>query len=130
MFLTMLNDDERRAFALLAEKMIQADGIVVGREESALASLLAEMGVTDADRQESSIEDLAAAFSSRRSKVVAALELIGLGYSDTSFSVSERSLVTELAQHMGLSKDDLEGLESWVKKHVELIRSALALMRE
>jgi len=129
MFLTMLNQDERRAFALLAERMIQADGIVVGREESSLASLLAEMGVTEAERHDQSVEDLAAVFGGRRSKTVAVLELIGLGYSDTNFSISERSLVSEVAHHMGLTEAQLAGLEQWVQRHVDLIRDAMALMR-
>ncbi len=131
MFLTLLNDEEKRAFALLAEKMIAGEGIVVGRETTTLAAYKAEMGLeARPESEERGVEDLAAAFGSRRSKVVALLELIGLGYSDTSFSVTERSLVSALARAMEIEADTLVDLEAWVQQHVRLIRQAMELLRE
>lgn len=131
MFLMLLDDDEKRAFALLAEKMIAVDGIVVGREITTLAAYKAEMGVeSSAESGEQSVEELAAVFGSRRSKVVALLELIGLGYSDTSFSVTERSLVFAVARAMDIEANTLVELEAWVQQHVRLIRQAMELLRE
>ena len=130
MYLNLLDDDEKRAFAELAEKMIEADGLVIGREAAALAALKAEMGMSEAEGSGRSADDLAGVFKSRRSKVAALLELIGLGYSDTSFSVSEESLVNTVANQMAISPDDLHEIEDWVKDHFSLIRRALILMRE
>lgn len=130
MFLNMLSDDEKRAFALLAEKMIEADGIVVGSEAAALASLEGEMGISRDDAARRPVEELAAVFETKRSRAVAMLELIGLGYSDTSFCVNEQSIITSAATAMGISADELTTLESWVKKYVELVREAMVLIRE
>jgi uncharacterized tellurite resistance protein B-like protein len=131
MFLNLLSNDEKRAFAVLAAKMIEADGIVIDREAAALSALRAEMGMTEKSGSgDATVDDLAAVFSSRRSKVAALLELIGLGYSDTDFSVTESSLVAKTAASMGLSEYDVSRLEGWVRKHVALIRQALVLMRE
>ena len=130
MYLNLLDDDEKRAFAELAEKMIEADGLVIGREAAALAALKAEMGMSDAGGGDHTPDELAGVFKSRRSKVAALLELIGLGYSDTSFSVSEESLVNTVANQMAVSPDDLHQIEDWVKDHFSLIRRALILMRE
>ena len=107
MYLNLLDDDEKRAFAELAEKMIEADGLVIGREASALAALNAEMGVTETGGGGRTVDELAGVFKSRRSKIAALLELIGLGYSDTAFSVSEESLVNSVANQMAVSPDDL-----------------------
>ena len=130
MYLNLLDDDEKRAFAELAEKMIEADGLVIGREASALAALKAEMGVSDASGGGRSADELAGVFKSRRSKVAALLELIGLCYSDTAFSVSEESLVNTVANQMAISPDELHDIEEWVREHFSLIRRALILMRE
>ena len=130
MYLNLLDDDEKRAFAELAEKMIEADGLVIGREASALAALKAEMGVSDASGGGRSADELAGVFKSRRSKVAALLELIALGYSDTAFSVSEESLVNTVANQMAISPDELHDIEEWVREHFSLIRRALILMRE
>jgi len=129
-YLNLLDDDEKRAFAELAEKMIEADGLVIGREASTLAALKAEMGAIEIGGGERTPQDLAGVFKSRRSKVAALLELIGLGYSDTAFSVSEESLVNTVANQMAISPDDLHEIEEWVKEHFGLIRRALILMRE
>ena len=130
MYLNLLDDDEKRAFAELAEKMIEADGLVIGREASALAALKAEMGVSEAGGDGGTPQELAGVFKSRRSKIAALLELIALGYSDTAFSVSEESLVNTVANQMAISPDDLHEIEEWVKEHFSLIRRALILMRE
>jgi hypothetical protein len=129
MFLNMLDLDEKRAFLLLAEKMIEADGMVVGREVAVLASRKAEMGIAGGGDGDRSVEDLAGVFKDRRSRVVALLELFGLAYSDTDFSMNEQSLIAEVAQHMDLSLDELGELEAWVQEHVALVRRAMVLMR-
>jgi len=129
-YLNMLDNDEKIAFAELAEKMIEADGLVVGREATALAALKAESGIADTGGSGRTVEELAGVFQNRRSKVAALLELIGLGYSDTSFSVGEESLVNAVANRMGVSPDELHDIEAWVQDHFSLVRRALILMRE
>ena len=130
MYLNLLDDDEKRAFAELAERMIEADGLVVGREAAAVAALKAEMGLPEAAGGGRTVEELAGAFKERRSKIAALLELIGLGYSDTSFSVDEESLVNAVANRMAISSDELHNIEAWVQEHFALVRRALILMRE
>jgi hypothetical protein len=129
-FLNILDNDEKRAFAELAEKMIEADGLVIGREAAALAALKAEMGMTDAGDGGRSVDELAGVFKGRGSKVAALLELISLGYSDTSFSIGEESLVNAVAGRMAVSPNDLHDIEEWVQEHFGLVRRALILMRE
>jgi len=131
MFLHMLNDDQKRAFAALALKLTAADGAVVGREAAKLRALSGEMNL-ELERWESSasVAELAASFTDRRSKVVALLELLGFAYSDTSFQSVEASMVNEAARAMSISDDDLKRLETWVGEHVGHVRQAFALMRE
>ena len=130
MYLNLLDDDEKRAFAELAERMIEADGLVIGREAAALAALKAEMGMSDGGGGGRSADELAGVFKNRRSKIAALLELIALGYSDTAFSLGEESLVNTVANRMAVGPDDLHQIEEWVKEHFSLIRRALILMRE
>jgi hypothetical protein len=129
-YLNLLDNDEKIAFAELAEKMVEADGIVIGREAAALASLKAEMGISGSEGGGRTVDELAGVFKSRRSKVAALLELIGLGYSDISFHVSEESLVNSVANQMAITPDELQEMEDWVKEHVNLVRRALIMMRE
>jgi len=130
MFLNMLDIDEKRAFAVLAEKMIEADGIVVGREAAVLASLKAEMGVAGSGDDQRSTAELARVFKDRRSRVAAFLELLGLAYSDANFDFQEQTMLASVARDMGLGNDDTVVLERWVRDHVAHIRSAMVLMRD
>jgi len=130
MFLNMLDQDEKVAFALLAEQMIEADGVVVGREAAVLASLKAEMGVGDTADDGRSARELAKVFKDRRSRVAALLELFGLAYSDTSFDSNEQTLLFKVASDMGFSLDEISEVEQWVQDHVALIRRAMTLMRD
>jgi len=131
MFLHMLNEDQKRAFAALALKMTGADGAVVGREAAKLRALAGEMNLEiEGWDSSASTGQLAAVFTDRRSKVVALLELLGIAYSDTTFQAAERSIVSEVARAMSVSGDDLKRLEAWVGDHVDHVRQALALMRE
>jgi uncharacterized tellurite resistance protein B-like protein len=133
MFLHMLNDEQKRAFAALALKLTAADGAVVGREAAKLRALAGEMNL-DLEELDSNtnadVATLAAAFTDRRSKIVALLELFGFAYSDTSFQAVEQSIVAEAARAMNVSGDELKRLETWVGQHVEHVRQAFALMRE
>jgi len=131
MFLGLLSDDEKTAFSHLAEKLIEADDIVVGQELDALAVLRSEMGVsTSSSTSDVSVESLARAFTSRRSKVVALLELLGLAYSDASFSLDERSFLAVVAQEMDIDNAELQKIERWVSSHVKHVEAALALMQD
>ncbi len=130
MFLNMLDADEKRAFALLAERMIEADGIVIGREAAVLASLKAEMGFSGSGDDDRSVQDLARVFKDTRSRVAAFLELLGLAYADTDFDSREQTMLASVAHDMGLEDDKVAELERWVQDHVALVRSAMVLMRD
>jgi len=124
----MLTVEEKRAFTLLAEKVIDADGIVVGREAAALAALKGEMGLAAGAPDSRNVEELARVFGSRRSKVAALLELFGLAYSDADFEPRELTLIARVAHNMGVTGDELTAIEQWVHDHVALVRRAMKLM--
>lgn len=129
MFLNMLDIHEKRAFVLLAEKMIEADGIVVGREAAALAALKAEMGVSKSVQDTRSVRELSRLFKDRTSRTAALLELFGLAYTDTNFDLGEQSLIAAIAQDMEFTSEEIVEVEKWVQDHVDLVRRALAMMR-
>ena len=121
MFLENLEPREKRAFLALAHKVVHADGVLAEREARILATL------SDAIREpalEGTLEELAAVFQSRRSRVSALLELMGIGYADGEYHVAEIESVAEIARALGFSDDELVGLENWVVRQVALIEEA------
>lgn len=121
MFLENLEAREKRAFLALAHKVVHADGVLAEREAEILATL------SSAIREpalEGTVEELAAAFQSRRSKVFALLELMGIGYVDGEYHVAEIESVAEIATALGFSGDELVGMENWVVRQIALIEEA------
>lgn len=121
MFLENLEAGEKRAFLALAHKVVHADGVLAEREAEILATLSSAIGEP---ALEGTLEELAAAFQSRRSKVFALLELMGIGYVDGEYQVAEIESVTEIARALGFSSDELVGMENWVVRQVALIEEA------
>ena len=121
MFLENLEPREKRAFLALAQKVVHADGVLAEREARILAALSDAIGAPALD---GTVEELAAAFQSRRSKVSALLELMGIGYVDGEYHVAEIESVAEIARALGFADDELVGLENWVVRQVALIEEA------
>ena len=130
MFLTMLNEAEKRAFAVLAQRLVAADEVLRSEELLALETLWAEMGIGSPPADGRDESELAAAFETRRSRVVALLELLGLAYSDRDFCLDEASMITTVAHEMGLDAAELDRLDRWVADHVRHLDDAFALMAE
>lgn len=129
MFLAMFSDEQKHAFLTCAHRVIAADGVVVGEERAALAAMTTEMGISNIDLDDRDETALAAVFDSRRTRVVALLELLGLAHSDHEYTLDEESFITVLAHEMGLDAAELARLDDWVQRHVTLIEEALELMR-
>lgn len=121
MFLENLEPREKRAFLALALKVVHADGVLAEREARILATLSDAIGEP---ALEGTVEELAAVFQSRRSRVSALLELMGIGYADGEYHVAEIESVAEIARALGFPDDELVGLENWVVRQVALIEEA------
>ena len=131
MFLALLNDAEKGALTQLADHLVAADNVGLEQEKKALANLKAEAGLPEKPGEGLlPVDELASVFASRRSKIAALLELLGLAYSDSEFEVNERSMLVIASRAMDIDLSDLRKLEDWVKEHVKLIEKALALMQE
>lgn len=130
MFLTMLNEAEKRAFAVLAQRLVAADEVLRAEELQALETLWAEMGIGSPPADGRDESELAAAFETRRGRVVALLELLGLAYSDRDFCLDEESMITAVAHEMGLDAAELDRLDRWVADHLRHLDAALELMAE
>lgn len=129
MFLSYLNEDEKKAFLKLAKEFVMVDGEYSPEEEDLLREFAEEMNIRtdlapilelgDIERQE-----LFDAFGSRRSQISAVLELIGMGYADGEYCSNERSFIRQMADTFELSNEDLDRFEDWVLRQLHLFQEA------
>lgn len=125
MFLENLSDGEKAAFLGLAKRLVEADEILSPKEIQLLASLTDAAGVAAAN---GTVADLAAAFHTRQCKASALLELLGLGLSDGEYHPAEATLVAEISNAFGFTKEELTWMESWIVRQASLIEEAADFM--
>jgi uncharacterized tellurite resistance protein B-like protein len=128
-FLGTFNDEQKRAFLLLADTVINADRRLAPQEATMIALMRAEMGLPDGEPVPAMDETAAvAAFGERRARVAAMLELIGLGLGDAEMAPEEVAVITRIGVALGFSEAEILGQRDWVLRQVALMHEANAMM--
>jgi tellurite resistance protein len=118
LFVDNLRPDQQQALFDLAVQLAGADGTFSEEEKRYLNAYMAHFGIeADFSRAEQhSLEELAEAFDTPESRVIALQQLIRLGYKDGHFSEEEREKVLALAQKLGLNDPEfILRVERWVR---------------
>ena len=131
MWLSQLSEKQREALLGLAHNVVVSDGLLDPNEEGMLDELKREMELNSAEDVEylelSGIEEI---FDSRRSRVVALVNLLRLGYADGAFEIEEECLLREVCKAFQLPDEEFLLLENWVRRFVALEEEARLLMGE
>ena len=65
---------------------------------------------------------------SRRSRIVALIALIRIGYADGAFEIEEQCLLSDLCRAFDISDADFGLIQNWVRRLIALEREAQSLM--
>ncbi len=118
MFLNLLKPQEKSAFLTLARRVIAADKVIAEKEMILLESMKKELEISDEEieEMEDDLHYLCSVFSSSKSKVSALMELIGIGFVDGKFVHEEQQVIYEIAEHMGISKEETTMYVDWARR--------------
>jgi len=129
MWLSSLTVEQREALMGLAHNVVVSDGLLDPNEEGMLDEFKREMELQPGGEMEylelSGIEKI---FDTRKSRVVALLNLLRLGYADGAFEIEEECLLREVCKAFQLPDDEFLLLENWVRRLIALEEEARALM--
>lgn len=129
MWLSLLQPEQRKALLGLAHNVIVSDGLLDPNEEGMLDQFKREMELhpsLESDYLE--LEGIESVFDSRRSRVIALLNLIRLSYADGAFEIEEECLLKEISRTFEVSDDEFLLLDNWVRRLVALEKEARVLM--
>ena len=118
MFLNLLNEPQKRAFAALATKIVIADNTVHHEEFSLMNILHAEMGWDlKADGNDLIEVDkmVYKAFDSKRSRIVALMELYVVALCENKLPPEELAVLDEVRRAFGFSEAEAEALLDWAR---------------
>ena len=131
MWLSSLSVEQREALMGLAHNVVVSDGLLDPNEEGMLDEFKREMELQPGGEVEylelSGIEKI---FDTRKSRVVALLNLLRLGYADGAFEIEEECLLREVCRAFQLPEDEFLLLENWVRRLISLEEEARALMEQ
>jgi uncharacterized tellurite resistance protein B-like protein len=127
MYLAQLNQEERLAFLSLARHLVARDGKLQSSEQELLQALAAEMGIEVDEEEDLAFLDAVSAFETRRSRRIAALELITLAHVDERYHEEEIRFLKDLFHAFEIPLEQMEAYEAWVKRYLAVIREGAAL---
>lgn len=125
MFVTRLSSRQQGLLLTLGKQLIAADGNIHDKETDLLATLQAQMtpGI-----QAAAVHQLGEEFQTQESKAALLLELLGLAHADADYHLDEKDFIAKVALDLGVGKDLLADMESWVMRQFALVREAEEFM--
>ncbi|XOV87127.1 MAG: hypothetical protein ACFHX7_19525 [Pseudomonadota bacterium] len=129
MFLASLTRLQKEAFFCLAHNVVVSDGELSAGEREMMQEMRTELGIPPAFEPRyiplAGIEDV---FDTRRSRIIALLSLIRLGWADGAFEIEEQCLLDDVRRAFGVSDTEFGVVRSWVQRLVSLEREAQLMM--
>ena len=127
MFVQYLSERQQSALLHYAQQMARADGSVADDEQEQL-DVLREQVQLGVEAVDVPLDELAALFDDRMSRVAFLLEVVGMGYANDEFDPAESQLANDLVKALGVGDDVLDDIKSWVVRQLSLLREAQRLM--
>jgi len=128
MWLSSLSNEQRTALMGLAHNVVVSDGLLDPNEEGMLDEFKLEMELSQVDVEYLELSGIEEIFDSRKSRVVALVNLLRLGYADGAFEIEEECLLREVCKAFQLPDEEFLLLENWVRRLVALEDEARSLM--
>ncbi len=115
----------------LAHNVVVSDGLLDPNEEGMLAEFSREMELSNVEELEYlELEGIAEIFDSRRSRVIALLNLLKLSYADGAFEIEEECLLKEISEAFAVDDAQFMLMDNWVRRLTVLEREAQSFMAD
>ncbi len=129
MWLSSLKPEQRQALLGLAHNVVVSDGLLDPNEEGMMDEFKREMELNPAIESEYlELDGIEQTFDSRKSRMIALLNLLRLSYVDGAFEIEEECLLREISEAFGVSDDEFMLLDNWVRRLLTLENEAQDLM--
>ena len=129
MWLASLKPDQRQAFIGLAHDVVVSDGLLDPNEEGMLDEFKREMELNLATESEYlELDGIEGIFDTRKSRLIALLNLLRLSYADGAFEIEEECLLKEISRAFDVTDDDFMLLDNWVRRLIALEDEARSLV--
>ncbi len=129
MWLASLKPEQSQALIWLAHDVVVSDGLLDPNEEGMLDEFKREMELNVATESEYlELDGIEGIFDTRKSRLIALLNLLRLSYADGAFEIEEECLLKEISRAFDVTDDDFMLLDNWVRRLIALEDEARSLV--
>ncbi len=130
MFLENLTPAEKPALLDLARHLADADGRVEPSEHDLITRMASEMGIDIPATPPGPIEQLIPCFETRRAKLIAMFELIGLGYADRHMGAAEVAIAADIARRFDFTVEVVDQIDDLVQDHLAVAQRTFEFFQQ
>ncbi len=121
MWLEALDERQRQALLGLAHNVVVSDGLLDPNEEGMLDAFKREMDLHPATEAEYlELDGIEQIFNTRKTRLIALLNLLRLSYADGAFEIEEECLLKEISATFQVADEEFLLLDNWVRRMVAL----------
>jgi len=128
MFVANLNKAQQEMLLAFANQIIDADGVLNKKETYFLEAIKSQCVSEISLGKTFSIIQTSEIFITQRDRVSLLLELISIALADGEYHREEINIIREIASELNISMEQLQNMESWVKRQFSLLKEANNLM--
>jgi hypothetical protein len=129
MFLGNLAENEKRAFLVLAEKVLKADNIVAETELIMLRAFAQEMGLSETNSNLSEDETYTILdVSENKTKRAVYAELLSLAFVDSIFEEKEIECLKNIQEKLGVPEIFTKKVRDWLISYMEKTKEGFILI--
>ena len=125
MYLHLLNEEQKRAFLILSQRVSMADGEDDFDEIDALKDVMARMNVHEQPEMSEVLGALPLEpFQTPKARAIVMMELMAVIYADGYLHEAEAALIGEIAAAFEFNQEQLNTMAEWAMDSLDLRRGA------
>ncbi len=130
MFIQNLNKAQQEVLLKLANELMISDGVIDQSEEELISFIKSQCTEGVSELEIFKLSEIKDVFDSKKAKVSMLLELIGLAHADGDYGKEEMIFINEIASVLNIDEANLNELENWVKRQLDLVNDSVMFMEE
>ncbi|WKD24219.1 TerB family tellurite resistance protein [Pseudoalteromonas sp. KG3] len=130
MFIQNLNKAQQEILLKLANDLMISDGVIDQSEEELISFIKSQCTEDVSELEIFNLSEIKDVFDSKKAKVSMLLELIGLAHADGDYGQEEKVFINEIASVLNINEANLNELENWVRRQLDLVNDSVMFMEE
>ncbi|ASM54529.1 hypothetical protein PNIG_a2520 [Pseudoalteromonas nigrifaciens] len=128
--MSLNNKAQQEVLLKLASDLMISDGVIDQSEKELINFVKSQCTEGVSELENFNLSEIRDVFGSKKAKVSMLLELIGLAHADGYYGKEEKVFINEIASVLNINEANLNELENWVRRQLDLVNDSVMFMEE